>query len=262
MFGLVAAISMSCVLAVVDDCKECSPKKLCSAHVAEEAAALKSAAPKLKAKEEATRIEALEKLGHLKDSHQNAPSAAAAKAIAAGLLDASWKVRAAAAKVLADGQEHDVAVEALAKSITEARKDGAKLMIFTSNAALLAEQKLFGDYLKEISAALAAMKDDRAADALIEFVRNEKVPMPKEIILPAVEATATIDTLAAFSAVIEHLEWTEGFGGLQDYHDVLVKAATARGGKDLPEWGKETSARWKRWLEAHKALFPKRIAKA
>src|SRR5215831_18663078 len=134
--AIAVAVSLSSLVAVADDCKECSSKKLCSAHLAEESQALKTLVPGVKAKEEATRLEALEKLGHLKDSHENAPSATAAKAIAAGLEDASWKVRAAAVKVLASGQEHDVAVEALVKSIAEARKDGQKWMTFSKNPGI------------------------------------------------------------------------------------------------------------------------------
>jgi len=254
------ALSCICLAFTWDDCKECAPHKLCAPHEAEEAAALKAAAADLKSKDEAVRKKALEKIAALKDSHENAPSAAAAKALAAGLEDPSWPVRIEAVKLLAKGQDRDVAIDAITKSLESSRKDGAKWMTFASKSGMTADQKVFAEYLKTTSEALAAMKDDAAGHALIEFLSKAGI-MPEDMVLPVVQSVGAVGTQEAFELVIEKLAQSEGFGGSRAYHDVLVHVATEHGGKGLPEWGHGTSAKWKKWLDANRSLFPKKVAK-
>jgi len=163
-------------------------------------------------------------------------------------------------KLLAKGQDHDTAVEQLAKSLTDSRKDGVKWMTFASKSGMSAEQKTFAEYMKVTSEALVGLKDERAAKALIEFLKKATGPMPEDMILPVIQAAGNLGTLPAFEIVIDRLAQSEGFGGSRAYHEVLVKTATAHGGKELPEWGQGTSGKWKKWLEAHRSLFPAKVA--
>jgi hypothetical protein len=262
MVPFVIAVALCVVRVEPGDCGDCAPQKLCANHLSEEQAALKAAAPELKSKDEATRIKALEKIAALKDSHENAPSAAAANALASGLTDASWQVRIATVKLLAKGQDHDTAVEELSKSFTDSRKDGVKWMTFASRSGMTAEQKTFAEYMKVTAEALAGLKDERAAKALIEFLKKATGPMPEEMILPVIQAAGSLGTLPAFEIVVDRLAQSEGFGmgGSRAYHEVLVKTATAHGGKELPEWGQGTAGKWKKWLDAHRSLFPAKVA--
>jgi len=257
------AIALGSWLAALapSDCAACSARNLCAAHSAEEAATLKSAAPLLKASDEAQRLEALEKIAHLKDAHENAPSAAAARALAAGLADASWHVRVATIQLLVKGQQHDATVETVAGALDATRKDGVRLMTFVADDAMSPEQKLFAEYLKTTADALVELKDDRAAAALVEFLKKGSFRMPVAMALPVVQAAGRLGTADAFEAVIERLAHAEQIGGLRSYHDVLVAAATARGGKELPEYAVGASTKWKKWLESHRKLFPEKVAK-
>ena len=254
------AVSCVCVAFAWDDCKDCAPHKLCATHEAEEASALKAAAADLKSKDESARKKALEKIAALKDGHENAPSAAAAKALEAGLEDPSWPVRIETVKLLAKGQDRDVAIDAIAKSLESSRKDGAKWMTFASKSGMTADQKVFAEYLKTTSEALAAMKDDAAGHALIEFLSKAGI-MPEDMVLPVVQSVGAVGTQEAFELVIDKLAQSEGFGGSRAYHDVLVHVATEHGGKGLPDWGRGASAKWKKWLDANRGLFPKKVAK-
>jgi len=237
-----------------------APRKLCATHQADEVAALKSVAADLKSKDESARKKGLEKIAALKDRHENAPSAAAAKALAAGLEDASWPVRTATVKLLAKGQDRDVALDAISKSLESSRKDGAKWMTFASMSGMTAEQKIFAEYLKTTSEALAEMKDDVAGRALIEFLSKAGM-MPEEMVLPVVQSVGKLGTQEAFELVIEKLEQSEGFGGSRAYHAVLLRVAAEHGGKGLPAFGRGTAAKWKKWLDPNRSLFPKKVAK-
>jgi hypothetical protein len=260
--GVLLALSLGLAALAPDDCKECSPKHLCAAHVAEEAAVLKSAAPLLKSSDEAQRTKALEQIARLKDAHANAPSATAAKALAPGLSDASWKVRVATVKLLANGQEHDATVELLARALDESRKSDSKFMNFATDDAMTADQKGLAGFLKETADALDASKDDRAAHALIDFLKKASFRMPVAMIVPLTAAAGNVGTADAFEVVIERLAAAEQIGGLKSFHDVLVATATAHGGKELPEWSNGNSVHWKKWFEAHRKLFPEKIPKA
>ena len=238
-----------------------APRKLCATHQADEVAALKSVAADLKSKDESARKKGLEKVAALKDRHENAPSAAAAKALAAGLEDASWPVRTATVKLLAKGQDRDVALDAISKSLESSRKDGAKWMTFCSMSGMTAEQKIFAEYLKATSEALAEMKDDVAGRALIEFLSKAGM-MLEEMVLPVVQSVGKVGTQEACEVVVEKLSQSEGFGdGSRAYHEVLVKVATEHGGKGLPAFGRGTAAKWKKWLDPNRSLFPKKVAK-
>ena len=262
MSGILSlAVASVCVAFALDDCKECAPRKLCAPHQAEEAAALKSVAADLKSKDESARKKGLEKIAALKDGHENAPSAAAAKALAAGLEDPSWPVRTATVKLLAKGQDRDVALVAITKSLEASRKDGAKWMTFCSMSGLTPEQKIFAEYLKATSEALAAMKDEAAGRALLEFL-SKAAMMPEDMLLPVVQAVGTVGTQEAFELVVDKFEQTEGMGGgSRAYHAVLARVAMEHGGKGLPAFGRGTAAKWKKWLDANRELFPKKVAK-
>lgn len=260
--AVLVAWSLAFAAVAPDDCKECGPKHLCAAHLAEETAVLKSAAPLLKSNDEAQRTKALEQIARLKDAHANAPSPTAAKALAPGLSDASWKVKTATVKLLASGQDHDTAVELLVKALDDSRKNDAKLMTFATDDAMTADQKGLAEYLKETADALVASKDDRAARALIDFLKKASFRMPVAMIVPLVQAAGNLGTADGFEVVLERLANGETVGGVRQFHDVLVAAATAHGGKDLPEWSNSNSGHWKKWFEAHRKLFPEKIPKA
>jgi len=260
--GLLVALAFAFVAPAPEDCKECSPRHVCSVHLAEEAAVLKSTAPLLKSSDEAQRTKAYEQIARLKDSHENAPSPTAAKALAPGLVDPSWKVRTATVKLLAKGQDHDTAVESFAHALEETRKSDARLMTFATDDAMTPDQKGLCEYLKELSDALVAAKDDRAARALVEFLKKSSFRMPVGMIVPVTQAAGNLGTADAFEAVLERLANAEQVGGLRNFHDVLVAAATKHGGKELPEWSVGNSGQWKKWFEAHRKLFPEKVPKA
>jgi hypothetical protein len=259
--GLLVAWTLGFAALAPDDCKECSPRHLCSAHSAEEANVLKSTAPLLKSSDETQRTKALEQIAHLKDAHANAPSPAAAKALAVGLSDSSWHVRTKTVQLLA-GQDHDATVELLGRALEDARKNDAKLMTFATDDAMTPDQKGLTEYLKVTSEAIVATKDDRSARALIDFLKHASFRMPVAMIVPIVQAAGNLGTADAFEVVIERLANAETVGGLRNFHDVLVAAATAHQGKDLPEWSAGNSSHWKKWFEAHRKLFPEKLAKA
>jgi hypothetical protein len=134
-------------------------------------------------------------------------------------------------------------------------------MTFCSMSGMTADQKIFAEYLKATSEALAEMKDDVAGRALIEFLSKTGM-MPEEMVLPVVQSVGKVGTQEAFELVIDKLSQSEAFGdGSRGYHAVLVQVATEHGGKGLPAFGRGTAAKWKKWLDASRSLFPKKIAK-
>jgi HEAT repeat protein len=228
-------------------------------HAEAETKALKDAGAQLKGKDEAPRIQALESVAALAKSHQNAPSAAAAKVLGAGLKDPSFTVRAKAAALLASGQDHDTAAQAIADAVKSLREDGTKVLVPAGMNGMTAEQTAFSAYMKALVEAVVTVHDERAASALVEFLKKAPTIAPEEMMLPVVSAAGELKTAPAMEVVIGRLQASEAFGGSRAYHDVLVKAAKARGGTDIPEWGATPSARWKKWLAANRKLFPGKL---
>jgi hypothetical protein len=242
-----------------DDCTSCAPGKLCAVHAEAETKALKDAGAQLKGKDEAARIQALESVAALAKGHQNAPSAAAAKVLAAGLKDSSFAVRAKAAGLLASGQDHEAAALAIADAVKSLREDGTKLLVPAGMSGMTADQTAFTASMKALAEATVTVHDERAASALIEFLKKAPTIAPQEMMLPVVSAVGELKTGPAMDVLIGRLQASEAFGGSQAYHEVLVKAAKARGGADIPEWGATPSARWKKWLAANRKLFPGKV---
>jgi hypothetical protein len=235
MAGILSiAVSCVCVAFAWDDCKDCAPHKLCATHQGRGGGGAQSPPrPPPSRRTSLKRKNALERIAALKDGHENAPSAAAAKALAAGLEDASWPIRIATVKLLAKGQDRDVAIDAISKSLESARKDGAKWMTFAAKSGMTADQKVFAEYLKTTSEALAAMKDDAAGHALIEFLSKAGI-MPEDMVLPVVQSVGAVGTQGGVRTRDREAGAVGGFRRLAGIHHVLVHVATAHGGKGLP----------------------------
>src|SRR6185436_14848789 len=86
--------------APVDDCPKCKPDNLCAPHSEEEQKGLAERRGKLKSKDLGERLATLEGIAALTKPHENAPSRAVAEALAIGLADDDYEVRAKAAEAL------------------------------------------------------------------------------------------------------------------------------------------------------------------
>ena len=115
-------LSLPAGFAAADDCGACKRGKLCTPHTKEERATLERLAPALASEEIAERIDALREVAELTTEHENAPSVAVAKALAAGVTDESLRVRSIALDLLSDGQDPETAVVAVTRALAEIHK--------------------------------------------------------------------------------------------------------------------------------------------
>jgi hypothetical protein len=197
----------------VSDCSSCKPDTLCSPHTQAEVKVLEQTRAKLHAKEMKERHDALQQIADLALAHQNAPGRAAADAIAIGLKDDSFEIRAFAAQLLAKGQHPDAAVKALTGALEDIRSEVARLgkgdgargggaVSIMSDGGKL--------YVAAVADGLAALPDDRGVDGLGDLLRQLEPAAPSDIVTPIVKALATLESRDAIRAIVQRFVTAEG----------------------------------------------------
>lgn len=248
--------------AVAGDCSTCAPGKLCEEHVRLEADALKDAKPRLASTDAAERSAALDALAATNASHANAPSPAVTKLIVGALSDDSFAVRAKAAGLLASGQDGETAL----KGLIRASQDSIGLLAKAEGGGKKGAEAPDGlePFVVAVIESLAGYRDDRAVDALSDFLK--KIPYMQKFSHPAtaaVTALAKLGSREGLKVPLEVIREYEGYGSGQAYHDVLVQFAKDKGlADDAPKWtGTGTSAAWTKWLQKHGKVVPAKLGK-
>lgn len=226
-----------------DTCATCSLEgqdaRLCDAHAAEERKVSVRESARLRAKDEAGRIAALDALAALTQPHENAPSAKVVSLIASALDDDSFAVREHATGLLTKPQNAESVLSALAQALSAAEKQ-RKLL---DDALRKARERLRQEHLpdarrtalahEETAAAenlgalmhwrtallerLAAIPDDRAVAAICEHT-------PRDLGVKGSEVLVRIGSRAAMDAFVAGLKpWELELARLQKAIDEFAK---------------------------------------
>ena len=202
--------------AAPSDCPACKPDAICGPHVQAEQKVLDVAKPKLRAKEVAERRSALQQIADLSRGHLNAPSRTAAEALAIGLRDDSFDVRADAARLLGKEQHPDAAVKALTGALDDIREEVAKLGKgdgARGGGAVSITSETGKAYVSAVCEGLAALPDDRGVDALADLLRQLEPGAADAVVVPIVHALATLDARDGIRAVVQRFVAAEGSRG-------------------------------------------------
>jgi hypothetical protein len=185
--GLAGASSLS-----LESCVACSivgrAVNLCEPHEAEELAALERESTRLKSKDAATRMAALDALAALVASHTNAPSARVAKRIASSLDDDDIEVRSHCTSLLGRPQHALVSLDALMDALARSTREHGPLnaeydalsdklrgkLSDKRRADLQADREACNErrralarWRRELVDRLATFPDDRAVNAIL-----------------------------------------------------------------------------------------------
>jgi hypothetical protein len=208
----------------LDTCPACilagNEVKLCETHLAEEHSVLAQQSRRLRSKDEAERMSALDAVAALTHAHLNAPSERVVDVIASSLEDDSYAVRRHATELLGRPQNADAVLAAMSKAISLAETERKDLDQQESKIRKKAESKLkdkaradlemdLADCAKKrdvllawrakILDQLALIPDDRA----VEIIRGQT---PRDLVLGGNEALARLGSLGAMHGVVESIE--------------------------------------------------------
>jgi len=258
------AVALWSAFALFGDCGDCKPAKLCPAHAKVEADTLKSEKAAFQSPDAAARCKALERAAATTEAHANAPTKEMTHFVATGLADPSLRVRSAAAKLLASGQNADEAIKAL----TKAAADAGKLLAQGGSKTLASKNPTEGEptvqaCATEVFQALAHYRDDRAVEALADVLR--KLPYDQRFAPHAhaiVEGLATLGARNGLDAIIEIIRQYEGYGTGKPYHESLVQMCTAKHLANPPDFkGTGTAAAWQDFFDKHSKELPAKLGK-
>jgi hypothetical protein len=198
---------------LVSDCPACKPDALCAPHRDAESKLLEQARPKLHGKDVAQKRDALTQIAALSKEHENAPGRAAADALAFGLKDDAFEIRAFAAQLLAKGQHPDAAVKALSAAVDDIRSEVAKLGKgdgARGGGATSITSDSGRNYVEAVAQGLAALPDDRGVDALGDLLRQLDPAAPDAVVTPVVRALGELKSRDAIRAIVQRFVNAEG----------------------------------------------------
>jgi len=233
-------------------CDSCTARILCPAHKEAETAALAAANAGMRAKDEATRVRALEAVASLTKAHENAPSKTVAKFLAAGIRDESLAVRRTAVSLLASGQEPGESLKGVLQALEDAKKELADVK---------ADKEAVGAYVRVVLAAASGMRDDRSVKGLADFL--SALPTDSRYVLgPEVcEALLALGSRDAVEAVIGFLAEVERYGRGTPIHNALAAFAEKGGLGGAPAAGPTASSAWRKWLKGKGKEVPAKLGK-
>ncbi len=247
----------------LDECKTCKKGKVCTPHVKFEASEIKRLRGEFESDSIDDRIEALNEIAALTFEHENVPSARVAKILVTALEGGSLRVREAAIELLTDGQHAGIAVPALVEVMDDLKRNmyglvpwlaGKKGVRGTSAEAM--------SYIETVMRVSSQVPDDRVLKALA----NVLAAMPWEMYGQPVAMAATrslleLGTPAAVRAVLRQFNSQSGSDEMQAINDALTDFALDLEFDDAPEYGKDASKQWNRWLKKHVRSLPSKLGK-
>ncbi len=194
------------------DCAGCKPDDLCATHQEGDAKALAEARGKIRSKDLAERLAAIDAAAALTKPHQNAPSRAVAETLAIALADQDYTVRGKALEKLLDGQHADATVKAVVDALDDLRAEFAKVGRNNDRSAG-AGSIMTRDGLAYVSALLdgiGGLSDDRCVNAVTDILKQLGPDAPNEFAQPLSRALIRLGSRSAVDAVIDRLVAAEG----------------------------------------------------
>ncbi len=240
----------------------------------------------LRSKEEKVRDQALLELASIAKEESEQPRREVAEAAALALEDSSLVIRERAARFLGKDFHPEVAVVQLCKALDQAREDMARM----GRGALRpprqgdepgtgGDQTSDNEQKLKVAAAiiesLGNLPDDRSVAALVETLRSIPPRSPPVVSLPLCRSLTELLALDGVEVVVQYLGSVESSGqsrggrgpGGEDrdrarpIHDLLGKLAAKRKIEDVPQWGEQAGARWRRWLDQHGRSLPAKLGR-
>ena len=287
------AVLLLMVLARPDRCEVCAVRDqvavLCPPHAAEEREVLSRETKRLRSKDEAERLAALEAIAALTRAHENAPSSRVVTTLALGLRSATPAVRSRSAELLGPPQHATEAMRVLLDALGDVDREIAKAW----KEALKAIEKMNGRDVTKMNAKqlkklakesgdaggllagmlesqatktvlvtrLAAFRDDRVVAAI---VRSEETSVSDE----GAFTLLALESRGAIEAVLDHLgRWevtpvrdSEEARQNHEKRGQVLKEGLAmlagRRGLPVPEVSQGAHLAWSNWWREHVASFP------
>jgi hypothetical protein len=281
---MIAALVLVGLLSL-DVCDACrvdgTAVKLCSPHASAEKTAIQWCGKGLRAKDEAERIAALEKLAAETETHVNAPSPRIVVVLRRAFDDDSFAVRTRAVELLGPPQHGPEALDALIDALEQyddefvrcfragvpdigaPPKTKKQVDEFGETTAALAENSRRMDMLCAwggvIVTQLGRFPDARAEKALLDSMGAMFAVNPQRGLLAL--GTAGAVRRAGAALVLAHVECNRAGSGeearrkLREIQDDLAAFAAARE-LPAPAWEPSPVDGWKAWLAAHEAALP------
>ncbi len=267
--------------AFVDDCADCRPRSVCSAHLERERALLEKLGPDCRETEDG-RIALLRKVAAVTREHENAPAPAVIDALGLALDDLSLKVREEALRLLIESQPPQGALPQIVGALEKAQRDIASAPRAEPSAEPPAEgeggglpgstaiAKVEGELRSEIAIqmipklaeALARLPDDRSVRALKGFL-NWAIHLPSRRALgePAAQALLALGSRDAILGVIQaiaHVEKKDAALGAS-LHVRLAAFSESHDLGEPPEWQSGAPLKWRAWYERSLHRLPERL---
>ena len=259
------ALALMAGHAAADDCGACERGKLCAPHTEEERAVLEQLAPALASKAISERIDALREVAELTMEHENAPSEAVAKVLAAGCADESLRVRSIAIDLLTEGQEPETAVVGITLVLAEIHKGyagGNLVPTLTGEEMTPASVAQAMRYLRLTLRVAGRVRDDKVAGLLVRILKITPTEMRGQpVAMATCDSLLELGTRDSVAAVVRHLTPWEDTREVRRVHDALEVFAVDKDFDGYPEWGRDARNQWKRWLGRHKRALPAKLGK-
>ena len=205
-------LSWAATFAACGDCPGCKPDDLCAEHQEGDAKALDAARGKIRSKDVAERLAAVEAAAALTVAHANSPSRAVAETLAIALADKDWGVRGKALEKLLDGQHADATVKALVEALDDLRAQFAKVGRNNDRSAgagsIMSREGLA--YTAALIEGLGGLADDRCVNALVDILKQLGPDAPNEFAQPLARALIQLGSRTAVDSVIDRLVAAEG----------------------------------------------------
>ncbi len=247
----------------LDDCATCRPGKTCRTHVTHVREELAKLAEGLASKDAAKRATALRSAASLTEDHLNAPSRDVAKVLVAALEDGQLRNRTLAVQLLCEGQDPELAVEAVVRLIGSFESRMFSLVADLQGPK--AERGSASDAMELLESTMKEarrLRDDRIVDALAAVLAAFPTEMRGEpVAMATTRSLLDLGTRDAVAAVAKQFQSRPEESRRRAIHMALVGLGRGLELEGMPSFEDNLAKAWPSWVKKNARRLPKKLGK-